>query len=181
LLNLCTITKPKPGITGIDLGTPLGLGLVLALGLVISWNILKEDEKDKIINIEFAQDKYIAPWMANEECFIIHIFDLNKKKNITLQRAYGQVSVTNFTVVDRVVKLVFPTIGEEIEFTVLNSCHYNGKNIKQAIGFTDSCRLFRELGPISNIPEETGTYIPASSKIKTASYPYSLLDIRSYK
>jgi hypothetical protein len=61
-----------------------------------------------------------------------------------------------------------PMTERETEFTIIGPCRYNGKSIKEAIGFPDNCRLNPELGALSNIPEELGTYIPRSSKIKTA-------------
>ena len=110
--------------------------------------------------------------MNGELCYIIYIFDQNKKKNRVLQTAYGRIFATNFTVVNRVVKLVFPSEPLDTEYTVINSCHYKGKYIKEAIGLTENYRLYPELGALSNIPEEIGTYIPSSSKIKTASYSF---------
>lgn len=54
------------------------------------------------------------------------------------------------------------------ELIIIGPCIYKGKSIKEAIGFTDNCRVNPELGPLSNYPEEVGTYLPRSSKIKTA-------------
>lgn len=164
-----------PGIdTGILTGLGLGLTLVLSIGWVYLWDKKQNENRDKIINIKYTQDLYNGPDYWNYHHYIIHIFDLDdQKKNEALQASYGLfgwITMRNFR------RALLANEGDT-EFTVLNWCTYKGRAIL-GLGFTDNCRLYRELGPLSNRLEEVGTYIPPSCRIKTAWYP--AYDIRNF-